>query len=448
MYICKENQDIIYFMRKINFLVVFSLITSVVFAQFTVDHQHYSILNKTTTTDTVTVILIDSIVSSTVVTYVGTGTNINWYEYSDLINSKSNQPDFSPEDATGYILDVDGKKTYIWFIDYHKLLPTYTSFIAEDNPKDQCEYMNLLLSADIPLLKYKAYSGNVYLLPRTFTINYKTQTWSVSWSTIQAPTQEINLPTNSPIIVPAPLCDTKFTLSGDQYAEDLGFKPDSITSPLYSAVAVKCYPTSIVTTRTATNEGERPTNTTDVSGSAPLEMQFKSNANVPVTIFYKWEIYKNDATEPFITHNDQDINYTFTDYGTYHVKLTVSNSYCSYLDSTITITTSTSAIYAPNVFTPNGDGLNDEFRVAYKSITSFEGWVYNRWGRLVFHWTDPQKGWDGNIGGRKATPGAYFYVIKALGSDFNPNSQPNKITHLRPGEYLLKGDINLLRGIN
>jgi len=110
--------------------------------------------------------------------------------------------------------------------------------------------------------------------------------------------------------------------------------------------------------------------------------------------------------------------------------VTVSNATCSYSDS-ITVTVSTSSIEAPNVFTPNGDGHNDEFRVAYKSIIQFDAWVYNRWGRLVYKWSDPMKGWDGNIGGKKAAAGAYFYVIKAVGADGK--------------KYKLKGDINLLR---
>ena len=113
------------------------------------------------------------------------------------------------------------------------------------------------------------------------------------------------------------------------------------------------------------------------------------------------------------------------------VKVTVSNDKtCSYSDS-ITVTVSTSSIQAPNVFTPNGDGYNDEFRVAYKSILTFHCWVYNRWGRLVYEWTDPMKGWDGNINGKEASPGPYYYVIKATGNDGK--------------KYKLKGDINLLR---
>jgi hypothetical protein len=62
-------------------------------------------------------------------------------------------------------------------------------------------------------------------------------------------------------------------------------------------------------------------------------------------------------------------------------------------------------------------------------------------------WTNPTKGWDGKINGVDATPGPYFYVIKANGSDYDPKSTPNATTHRRIGEYLLKGDINLLRGV-
>ena len=134
-----------------------------------------------------------------------------------------------------------------------------------------------------------------------------------------------------------------------------------------------------------------------------------------------------------IPRTDKDHRYTFTEAGDYEVKITVSNAALCSDSNSISIKISESSLQVPNVFTPNGDGQNDEFRVAYKSITSFEAWVYNRWGRKVFYWNDPQKGWDGNINGKKATPGPYFYVIKATGSDGL--------------KYLKKGDINLLRGV-
>jgi len=56
-------------------------------------------------------------------------------------------------------------------------------------------------------------------------------------------------------------------------------------------------------------------------------------------------------------------------------------------------------LYAPDAFTPNGDGRNDVFRVfLYQRFENFELSVYNRWGQRVFYTTNPEKGWDGKVG--------------------------------------------------
>ena len=116
---------------------------------------------------------------------------------------------------------------------------------------------------------------------------------------------------------------------------------------------------------------------------------------------------------------------------------------------------SVSDLQVPNVFTPNGDGLNDEFRVQYRSLAEFHCWVYNRWGKLVYEWTDPAKGWDGTINGSPAAEGAYFYVIRARGTDADPKQgYTTKAAYRRAqlnsdkmvGIYQLSGDINLIRG--
>ena len=75
--------------------------------------------------------------------------------------------------------------------------------------------------------------------------------------------------------------------------------------------------------------------------------------------------------------------------------------------------------------------MNDEFRVAYKSLVSFKAWIFNRWGTQIYHWTDPAQGWDGKKGGKYVQPGVYFYVIEAEGSDGI--------------KYKRQGDINILR---
>jgi len=411
-------------MRKIIISICLILFAAVTFAQLNISGKYLSLEKK----HGVRVIILDSITSQSKIEY--SGTNVKYFKYNDPTATFL----LPPDDATGYIVEVNGINTdTIFVIDYSKYRPVFTSFDAEYNPSNQCDNVNLLLTAKIPALIYLTPAGISYSLTRDFTVKYNTMKFVEKWNTNDT-TETNTLPSISlvshKISVKSPLCDTYFTLVGDQYAKELE-KLDSIKSPLYSAVAVKCFPTFSVDIRLEKNEIERPFTTTQEKYSAPLSCQFFSNANEPVAKFYKWRIYKNK--ELLIPRTDKDHRYTFTEAGDYEVKVTASNAALCSDSSSMSIKISESSLLVPNVFTPNGDGQNDEFRVAYKSIITFEAWVYNRWGRKVFYWNDPQKGWDGNINGKKAVPGAYFYVMKATGSD--------------GVKYLKKGDINLLRGV-
>ncbi len=89
-------------------------------------------------------------------------------------------------------------------------------------------------------------------------------------------------------------------------------------------------------------------------------------------------------------------------------------------------------IWAPNVFTPNGDGRNDVFR-ALGNIGRLEGFglsIYNRWGQLVFHTKDKLQGWDGYYNGSPALMGTYVYML-----EYTIGNKP----------YLQKGNFHLLR---
>jgi gliding motility-associated-like protein len=429
-------------MKKNLFTFLFLICSLLVSGQVSSTGKYLTFIEKTPT-DTVIVFMFNRITPDTQITYDGLGTNINWYKYSDLNNSISNLPYLSPDDANGYVLNVDGKLTKIWVIDYANYLPVYNSFEPENNPGNQCETLNLLLNATIPPITYKYLSGITAELSREFKVTYQTLQWKgADWSLPTDTTITVTMP--APVIsIPAPLCNSTFSIVGDQYADGLGVTPTPSKSSEYVAIAVKTHLITTVTPRTEKNEDMPPSKAAPITYSGPIDVEFQSHANEPVAQYYKWQIFK--GTQLIISRTDKNHRYTFTDAGVYKVLLNVSNSNCSTIDS-ITVTVSKSDIFAPNVFTPNGDGHNDEFRVAYRSIVSFECWIYNRWGRQVYHWTDPQKGWDGTINGVKATPGAYFYVIKALGSDYDPKSTPDPKTHVRLGEYLLKGDINLLRG--
>jgi gliding motility-associated-like protein len=71
-------------------------------------------------------------------------------------------------------------------------------------------------------------------------------------------------------------------------------------------------------------------------------------------------------------------------------------------------------LYLPNAFTPNGDGLNDEFKVINPpdNLSSFQMYIYNRWGQLVFKSNNVSMGWDGKFKGEPCPHGSYVFSIE------------------------------------
>ena len=134
-------------------------------------------------------------------------------------------------------------------------------------------------------------------------------------------------------------------------------------------------------------------------------------------------------------------DYDFDEAGTYYVRFVAdftntsdegedAQSYTTPEPYQVQITESLLEI--PNLITPDQpDSRNSVFRVRYKSLVSYEIWIHNRWGQQLFHSSDPAEGWDGKSGGSTVPTGAYYYLIKAEGTD--------GIT------YNKKGAINVLR---
>ncbi len=69
--------------------------------------------------------------------------------------------------------------------------------------------------------------------------------------------------------------------------------------------------------------------------------------------------------------------------------------------------------YVPTAFSPNGDGLNDVFRVTSSGIIRTEYFrVFDRLGNLMFETKQPQRGWNGLLNGSPAAQGTYVWLIK------------------------------------
>ncbi|MGM9809264.1 MAG: gliding motility-associated C-terminal domain-containing protein, partial [Paludibacteraceae bacterium] len=331
-----------------------------------------------------------------------------------------------------------------------------------------CTATELRVEGTLPEIQYITPTGQTRTLTRECQITYTDLAWnsgSLQWEDSVAimDEQPLRLGTYS---LPAICKATDIVLTYEPLAEQLGLPQDSAIAHIDTPVAVRSMPTSVTTVRGTAgelcNEVERPTDASVLTGSAPLDILFKANPT-PTVEYYEWRIYK--ATRLIVSRTDEQTRYTFTEPGNYRAVSYVSNNHCPcgdnpedcQRDSTeISISVSESMLLVPNVFTPNGDGKNDEFRVLYRSIKEYHIWVYNRWGKLVYESTDPAKGWDGTINNHPAAEGAYFYVIRALGTDAAANAEyRTKAAYKRAkdkadesiiGVYQLSGDINLLRG--
>jgi gliding motility-associated-like protein len=74
----------------------------------------------------------------------------------------------------------------------------------------------------------------------------------------------------------------------------------------------------------------------------------------------------------------------------------------------------------PNVFTPNGDQVNDYFEVSTDGTTVYEFSVFTRTGTRIYHSLSPRIFWDGNsLDGIELKEGVYYYVIEEEGGS-NP----------------------------
>ena len=82
------------------------------------------------------------------------------------------------------------------------------------------------------------------------------------------------------------------------------------------------------------------------------------------------------------------------------------------LTATIEFSACDCQLLLPNAFTPNGDGRNDTFRPLHAcQMTNFEMNIYDRYGELVFRSFNPDLGWDGTFHGKKASPGAFVWMV-------------------------------------
>jgi gliding motility-associated-like protein len=143
-------------------------------------------------------------------------------------------------------------------------------------------------------------------------------------------------------------------------------------------------------------------------------MQFNASVNDPTTTGWSWTpgSYLNVTTIPnpvglYNASAPASITYTVT--ATTRVGCIGSDTI------TVKIFKTPADIFVPSAFTPNSDGHNDVIRPVLAGIQKLEFFrVYNRWGQLVFSTSEPNKGWNGLIGGAQQSTQNFVYMVQAV----------------------------------
>lgn len=165
--------------------------------------------------------------------------------------------------------------------------------------------------------------------------------------------------------------------------------------------------------------------TTDIAQGTEVTAMLNVNGAPPTNLM--WIVNGNPISgtgNPITFTADQEINL---------VQVTFTNSFgCTQVD-TISFTTVPPSYMVPNVFTPNNDMLNDNFRIIINgNIQLTQFLIFNRWGQKVYDAPEGDlDGWDGTIKGEQATSDTYVYLADLVYPDGRIET--------------IKGDVILLR---
>ncbi len=162
----------------------------------------------------------------------------------------------------------------------------------------------------------------------------------------------------------------------------------------------------------------------ETTGYAPLKVKytFVSTASVDSISNYYWD-FGNGQTSTL----ESPDTVTYTSPGKYSPSLVFNNrmdlavTKSQYID----VLQAEDVISIPNVFTPNDDGINDDFLVTSQAEVPLKMNIFTRAGILVFKTEGTSLTWNGYAAsGQQLSAGIYFYTIEASGSD--PDKLYNK----------------------
>ena len=331
---------------------------------------------------------------------------------------------------SGYIIEENTNRKYVWVVNYADYRLRVNSIEAVND--GDCSSATLNVQGEGDAIVYYSINGARKVLDRKLKLIYNNLVWNETDLMWNSEIQEEELQElKSTISLPAPYCNTTFTLTGDRFLEYWG-EGISVTSDEYQTQAVT------VTTRAEQEQKEADNQVgggdeTTLGGSAPAVITFSAYYTDAVAT-KEWQMSHDAEFEEIADRRNEDaITVTFEEAGTTFWRFVCSNATgeCSAYSDVYQVNIGESMLKCPNAFSPGvTEGVNDEWKVSYKSIVKFKCWIFNTWGVQLCELNDPSQGWDGKYKGKIVKPGVYYYVIDAEGSEGK--------------KYKLKGDINVV----
>jgi len=326
------------------------------------------------------------------------------------------------EGNMGYIVSDGDSRFCFWIVDYHSFPFSLNS--VRVSPEQECDNTSLDVVGNGGSIYYYSIDGRQLVLSREIEIQYNNLEWDEEASNFVSKENIKRLDHISGLIqlTPPLYCNTDVTVTGDRFLKYWGI-PISVSTGVIQGNGVDVR-SRAEQTNSPSEDDETGSNmirveTEGLGGSAPADITFYGYITDGV-LHTEWQMASDSEFEYILYRfNEQDVSYSFTQEGQYYMRFIGSNAdgSCESIGETFTIGIGASDLRIPNAFSPNGDGVNDEWKVGYRSLLDFKCWIFDSRGTQLFHFTDPSKGWDGKYKGKNVAPGVYYYVIEARGAD-------------------------------
>ena len=388
------------------------------------------------------------------VSYISAGGNkVNWLQYGNLGGGHAEEVASMQDGNTSILTKLEGDKGYIvedgdrrycfWITNY---LPHRLKLQSAAPAADQeCGVSIIEVTGTGEPIRYYTVNGQQKTLNQDITVAYTTQEWNEGLNPPNFQEVECSKKFESLQpqyrLSPPNYCRTAFRISGDKFLKLWNWE-ESIETVTVDPTSVDARTFVDQLTESPDNDEETESvgsnqigsgNTDGLGGSAPCEIQFEAYVTDGV-LHHEWQLTRDQSFEEIdYRFTQQDLDYTFLEEGTHYLRYIGSNAdgSCEYVSDIYEVTIGESALRVPNAFSPNGDGVNDEWKVAYRSLLNFQCFIFDRQGHQVCHLTSPDQGWDGKVGGKSVDSGVFFYVIEATGTDGK--------------KYKKSGDINIVK---